>query len=172
MTEAAYEPDEKGRNALREVMNARMNPELFAEEQQERLIVASGGNLSDLFSLTVAAADNAALRAGENGTIEAKDVTQAINEKRREYRNALGFSPFDLNPIPYTEKADRLFAIYDQEPRENVPDRILYTLIVARAVQEFNGESWFGLHPLVVDLLKLEGRFKTDDRGNTVGGTL
>ncbi len=172
MTEAAYEPDEKGRNALREVMNARMNPELFAEEQQERLIVASGGNLSDLFSLTVAAADNAALRAGENGTIEAKDVTQAINEKRREYRNALGSSPFDLNPIPYTKKADRLFAIYDQEPRENIPDRTLYTLIVARAVQEFNGESWFGLHPLVVDLLKPEGRFKTDDRGNTVGGTL
>lgn len=167
-----HEPDTNGREALREVMNARMTPALFDEGQQERLIVASGGNLTELFALTVEAADNAALRSGENGIIEAQDVTRSINARRREYRNALGSSPHDPIPIPHVEKAARLVAIYNQMPRYDYPDRILYTLIVARAVQEFNGESWFGLHPLVVDLMIRDRDLTTDDTGNIPGGTI
>ncbi len=167
-----HEEHLEGRAALRAVMDARMKPELFAPDQQERLIVASGGNLSELFSMTVAAADNAALRSGENGIIEAKDVTQAINEKRREYRNALGSSPYEANPIAYADKANRLAAIYNAEEGHNIPDRTLYTLLLARAVQEFNGESWFGLHPLVVDILKTHEKLKPDAKGNIPGGTI
>ncbi len=165
-------PDSDGRAALREVMDARVSPELFAAGQQERLIVASGGNLSELFSMTVEAADNAALRSGENGIVETQDVTVAINAKRREYRNALGSSPYDSHPIQYSEKADRLLAIYNQLKGHNFPDRILCNLIMARAIQEFNGESWFGLHPLVVDILKPEGRLDYNDKGNIPGGTI
>ena len=170
--DAQHQPHKAGREALRSVMDARMNPGLFAEGQQERLIVASGGNLSELFSLTVAAADNAALRLGANGKIEAQDVTQAIGEKRRDYRNALGSSPYDANPVPYVEKAARLEAVYNLESGYRMPDRVLYILILARAVQEFNGESWLGLHPLVVDILKADGGLKLADGGETPGGTI
>ncbi len=167
-----HQPDTKGRDALREVMDARVNPALFAERQQERLIVASGGNLTELFVLTVAAADNAAVRSGEEGHIEEEDVTRAINERRREYRNALGSSPYDPNPIPYTDKAKRLVAVYYQEPDHKVPDRVLYTLIVGRAVQEFNGISWFSVHPLIVDQLIEDKRLKPNDTGTVPGGTI
>ena len=164
-------PIQKGA-ALRGVMDARMVPDLFAEGQQERLIVASGGNLSELFALTVAAADNASLRLGANGKIEAQDVTQAIGEKRREYRNALGSSPYDPNPIPYIDKAARLTVVYHREPGYRIPDRVLYTLLLTRAVQEFNGESWLGLHPLVVDILKSDERLTPADEGDAPGGTI
>lgn len=171
-----YEPDHtphtEGRNVLRAVLDARMNPDLFEAGQQERLIVASGGNLSELFSMTAAAADNAALRIGEDGKIGAIDVTQAINEKRREYRNALGSSPYEERPIPYEEKAERLVAIYHQAPGHDVPDEVLYKLLLARAVQEFNGAGWFGIHPLVVDILKSHGKLEARVGKDILGGTI
>ncbi|HLK60981.1 MAG TPA: hypothetical protein VKU00_30735 [Chthonomonadaceae bacterium] len=166
---ADHTPHMEGRSVLRTIMDARMIPELFEEGQQERLIVASGGNLSELFSMTTAAADNAALRTGELGKIGELDVTQAINEKRREYRNALGSSPHEKNPISYEDKAKRLVAIYQQEPGHDVPDAVLYKLLLARAVQEFNGEGWFGVHPLVVDILKAHEKL-TDPVGTELAG--
>jgi hypothetical protein len=41
----------------------------------------------------------------------------------------------------------------------------------ARAVQEFNGERWFGVHPLVVDILYRQGRITAEENGVVPGGT-
>ena len=48
---------------------------------------------------------------------------------------------------------------------------VLYSLLSARAVQEFNGQRWFGVHPLVVDVLAAQGKLDRLDSGAVLGGT-
>jgi len=40
------------------------------------------------------------------------------------------------------------------------------------AVQEFNGQRWFGIHPLVVDSLAAQGRLTPSTTGVVLGGTI
>lgn len=68
-------------------------------------------------------------------------------------------------------KADRLVAIDERRPDDDVPDPVRYSLRNARAVQEFNGERWFGVHPLVVDNFGAQGHLKAPDGGKVAGGT-
>ncbi len=157
-------PHTKGRRAVAAVLEARTDPSLFAEEQLERLVVASGGNLRDLFALTVASADNGILRgASPRGPITGEDVTPAIDDLRAAYERRLGTSAFDLQPsggaepITYEKKAERLKRIYSQDPRANVPDPVLYSLLRSRAVQEHDGKRCFSVHPLVVEILAAHG---------------
>ena len=161
---------EAGRQAVRTVLEARVKPELFEVGQEDRLIVASGGNLRDLFEMVGRAADNAALRKDSNGKISAADVMDAINEKRSDYVRRLGTGPFDVQIISYEEKSKLLLKIYHQEPGNDVPNPVLYSLLRARAVQEFNGTRWFGVHPLVVKTLEMQGILKTELGGPVLGG--
>jgi hypothetical protein len=149
-----HAPHEKGRAAVQAVLEARVSPSLFAEGQMTRLIVASGGNLRDLFALVLDAGEGASLRDPPATMIGHDDATAAINKLRREYRRKLGQSPYDAEQIPYTEKSARLLAVYSDLPDNGVPDPVLYSLLRGRAIQEFNGDGWFGVHPLVVDILK------------------
>ncbi len=154
-----------------------MNPALFASGKMERLIVASGGNLRNLFSMTSNACDSATLR--EASQVEAADVTGAIRRMRTDYERLLGESPNDMelcdgkpHPISYENKAARLVRIYNQDPVANVPDPVLYSLLRSRAVQEFNGERWFGVHPLVVDILVTQRKIARPDATEAIpGGT-
>ena len=80
----------------------------------------------------------------------------------------LGQSPYDIaEQTPYSEKSKRLVDVYNRTPDHDVPDPILYSLLRGRAIQEFNGEGWFGVHPLVVDILKEQGHLKPQDPGGT-----
>ncbi len=158
---------EKGRAAVQAVIEARVSPSLFAEGQMTRLIVASGGNLRDLFTLVRDAGAGAVLRNPPATAIGPEDATKAINKMRREYRMKLGQSPYDAEPIPYTEKSARLLAVYSDSPDNGIPDPVLYSLLRGRAIQEFNGDGWFGVHPLVVDILKEQQHLKPQDPGGT-----
>ena len=164
-----HSPHEQGRSALREVLKARLSLDLFAEGQLERVIVASGGNIRDMFSLVSTASDLAILR--KVSKMEAPDVDAAINDLRTEYERRLGESPYDPEPVLYAQKAERLDAIYNGKREAEVPDPVLYSLLRARAVQEFNGERWFGVHPLVVDVLESQDKLTPTAGGAVSGGT-
>ncbi|NKB17104.1 MAG: hypothetical protein HC770_01610 [Pseudanabaena sp. CRU_2_10] len=110
-----------------------------------RLIVASGGNLRDLFALVNYAADTATLRDAE--TINGDDVMAAIVNLRSDYERRLGQSPYDPETVSYKDKAERLLQIYENDKSAEITDAVLYSLLNARAVQEFNGKRWFGVHP-------------------------
>ena len=168
---ADHTPHAEGREALRVILEARISPDLFEDRQMTRILIASGGNLRDLFDLTGAAADNAALRPGTQGKISETDATRAINEKRTEYIRRLGTSQHDAQPITYEAKADRMVSIFNQEPGCEDANATLHSLLRARAVQEFNGKRWFGVHPLVVDYLKAQGKLKSELGGPVLGGT-
>jgi hypothetical protein len=162
-----HNPYENGRAAVQTVLEARVSPALFAEGQMTRLIVASGGNLRDLFALVLDAGEGARLGNPAAKVIGPDDARLAINKMRRDYRMRLGQSPYDVNQIPYAEKLARLLAVYRGIPDNEIPDPALYSLLRGRAVEEFNGDGWYGLHPLVVDILKEQQHLKPQDPGGT-----
>ncbi len=168
-----YQPDHSenaaGRAAVQAVLAARMNLNLFEPEQMQRVIVASGGNLRDLFSLVNYAADTALLRGASQ--INGADVQGAIVNLRSDYERRLGQSPYDPEEITYEVKAERLKAIYDGDKEAQITDPVMYSLLNARAVQEFNGQRWFGVHPLVVDILAAQNRLDDLQLGVVRGGT-
>jgi len=147
-----HKPHERGRAAVAAVLSARVTPRLFEAGEMERLIVASGGNLRDLFGMVRQAALNARRRGGE--TISEADSSYAINQTRVTYQRRLGESPYDPEKVTFLDKVQRLEAIYHRDADSDIPDAVLHSLLRARAVQEFNGERWFGVHPLVVELLR------------------
>ncbi len=164
-----HTPNPQGRMALVDVLTARMLPDLFDPDQMSRLIVASGGNLRDLFALVSYAADTADLRAAK--TIGINDADSAINNLRSDYERRLGQSPYDSEEIVYQDKADRLVKIYHGEQDAQVADPVVYSLLRSRAVQEFNGTRWFGVHPLVVDILVKQKEIPRPETGGVPGGS-
>ena len=79
----------------------------------------------------------------------------------------LGQSPYDQHEMPYSDKVKRLIAVYNGDADNDVPDPVLYSLLRGRAIEEFNGEGWFGVHPLVVDILKNQQHLRPQDPGGT-----
>jgi hypothetical protein len=113
-----------------------------------------------------------AVRGGDkNGKINQGDANEAIKDLRTQYGRSLGESPHDAVPVKYEDKAERLVKIYKSDPIAQVPDPILHSLLRARAVQEFNGERWFGVHPLVVDILRIQGKLRALKGKPLPGGT-
>jgi hypothetical protein len=164
-----HRPYAPGQQALAEVLQARINLNLLEPGQMERLVMASGGNLRDLFALTNYAADTAQLRPAEK--IGAKDVDEAIINLRNDYQRRLGSSPYDPEEISYADKSQRLQAIYKGQSQDQITDGVVYSLLQSRALQEFNGARWFGVHPLVVDILVTQGIIVADQGGGVPGGT-
>jgi hypothetical protein len=161
-------PNMKGQWAIADVLTARMLSSLFEAEQMERLIVAAGGNLRDLFALVNYAADTADLRGAT--TINADDTQAAIVDLRNNYEWRLGQSPYDLEKITYQDKSDRLLKIYHGDPAVPAADEVTYALLRSRALQDFGGEHGFGVHPLVVDILVKQGLIAKPATGAVPGG--
>ncbi len=164
-----FQPDHKihkhGRDAVHQVLEARVKSDLFEKGQMTRLIVASGGNLRGLFRLVTEAALKAIVRGTPDGKINHADTEKAIAALRQEYEGRLGESPYDPVPITYLQKAERLVLVYQQDPTAEIGDPVLHSLLHAGAVQDFNSKHWFGVHPLVVDILKKQSRLPVDAPG-------
>lgn len=165
-----HTPHDEGRAALRAVLEARVSTELFEDGQMTRLIVASGGNLRDLFSLIIHAAETAMISAPPRDRIIQTDVDYAIGEQLKLYRGLLGESLRSGGAINYEMKADRLVKLYQQDQNAQIPDTVLYSLLLTRVAQEF-GDGTFGVHPLVVDILSTQGRIGHSVKGSVPGGT-
>ncbi len=158
-----------GRKAVEDVLTARMSPDLFEQGQMECLIIASGGNLRDLFSLVNYAADTAELRGASK--IDASDAESAVVNLRSSYQRRLGQSPYDMDDVKYDDKAQKLLTIYSGDETAQIADAVMYSLLAAKAVQEFNGKRWFGVHPLVVDILADQKVIARSNAGDVPGGT-
>jgi hypothetical protein len=146
-------------------LDRRINTDLFEAGQLDRIVVASGGHLRDLFWLAREASATAVLESPSSATVRPIDAEAAISKLRWEALMRLGTGPHDPNPIPYPEKAKRLKSIYLEEPDSNVPDDVLHSLFRARAVQQFNGRGRFAVPPLVVDILINQKVIEPGSRG-------
>jgi hypothetical protein len=158
-----------GRTAVADVLTARMSPNLFEKNQMESLIIASGGNLRDLFSLVNYATDTAELRGATK--IADVDTETAVVNLRSAYQRRLGQSPYDVDTVKYADKAKKLLTIYNGDETAQIVDAVMYSLLSSKAVQEFNGKRWFGVHPLVVDILVSQKEIPKPKKGGVPGGT-
>ncbi len=158
------QPDQ-GRTVLRDLLAKRIDPDRFEPGQLDRLIVASGGHLRDLFDLVREASDRAIDEEPSPASIREGHVSGAIAKMRREVVMRLGDSPYDPDPIPWKQRAERLVSIHRRDPGSDIPDAALHSLVRIRAVQEFNGEGRFAVSPLVVDILIKEGLLLTGSSG-------
>jgi hypothetical protein len=162
-----HAPHKEGRQAMAAVLEARVSSALFEEDQMMKLIVASGGNFRDLFSLVRRSGRAAFLRHPEAKTIAREDSLVAIKNMRREYRNRLGSGLYEPSPtIPLHDKFGKLVAVYNDLPECKILDPTMHWLLLARAVQELR-DAWYGVHPLVVDILKEQRRLGPRSPGGT-----
>lgn len=167
----------EGREGVRAALGRRVDLTLFAPDQAERLIVASGGNLRTLFEMVAYAADRAAARRErlrvdvDAGPIEEDDVTRAINQQRASFRLALGEDVVGENKVTKEAKRDRLKQVYDRVPGHDTPDEVMNDLLIGRLLQYFNGTGRYAVHPIVVDLLKDDPLFNPEKK-ELLGGLL
>ncbi|MBY0506561.1 MAG: hypothetical protein K2X03_21760 [Bryobacteraceae bacterium] len=137
-------PD-RGRDALRALLNKRVNLALFETGQLDRLIVASGGHLRDLFLLIKEASDLALLANPPAAAIRQPDATKSIAKLRQEVTLRLGDSPYDPAPISWTERAEKLKKVHEQAADAKVPDAALHALCVPgryRSLTVSAGSPW------------------------------
>ncbi|MCG9894502.1 MAG: hypothetical protein MH204_03375 [Fimbriimonadaceae bacterium] len=159
-------PNEATIAYVQEILDARLDPALFEGGQNRRLIIASGANLRDLFAMVREAAVEAGVRGADR--IEAQDVDRILQKFRVEFQKKLGTTEFDSSIVTPEQRVERLVELYRMEDTgAAVHDEVLGALVNSGVVQEFNGRHWFGLQPLIVDVLARMERVK-----NPRGGTL
>ncbi|NCS36436.1 MAG: hypothetical protein GPJ14_20320 [Microcystis aeruginosa G11-01] len=166
-----HTPNQKGREAVRKVLEARVKSNLFEDGQIERVIIASGGNIRDLFYLVREASDEAIVN--KQNLIMSSHISRAIRSLRTDYERRLGQNPYDTDHVSYGDKVLLLKRIYDADKEAQIPNEILYALLNDRAIQEVDGdgERCFMVHPLVVDILNAQGHIPTAPDGGVPGGT-
>jgi hypothetical protein len=156
--------NERAIGALKAVVVARVGENLFEAEVLERICIASGGNLRDLFDLIRNAMLSARLRRA--AAISSADADGAIASLRNDYKQLLGSPGHDSQDVSLDDKLDRLVGIYKRDdPKVEVPDRVLYLLLRQRCALQYNGQGWIGVHPMVVDLLVQFGKLPNESLG-------
>jgi hypothetical protein len=160
--DAQHVRHEPGRRILRDILSKRVDDSLFDKNARELLIQAAGGNLRDMFDVIKEAALIAMLEKQDR--IEEKQAHLAINWLRRQYLDRLGeTSP--VSEISYEDKAKVLMQIYAGGETRIIQDSVLYRLLRSRVVHEYNRTYWYGLPPLVVDILIQQGRLDPESKG-------
>lgn len=150
----------EGRGVLREIVLRRLDPALVEATALETALAMCGGVLRDLFEVLVVAAEAAdSLHvAGRQAQarIEADNVRYALNRRKSEYARSI--STVNL-PSEWHLTNEDLYARLKQlagRPTRTLPvDHASMVLLQAKAVLEYNGEQWFGVHPLVAELVQL-----------------
>lgn len=152
--------------ALTELVEKRVVPALFEAGAVRNCVLASGGNLRDLFILL--RESMYAARSARNDKITLENVAVAVVSLRNEYKQRLGTTGSTANEVPLQDKISRLVQIYKREdPKAEVADPALYSLLRNRFVLQFNGTAWMGLHPLAVDLLIAFGELPAEALGGS-----
>lgn len=165
-----YRPDKtQNPDVLRfvqDILDARMDPNLFEAGQAQRLIIASGANLRELFAMIRQASLEARVRDSE--VIGQEDVDRVLQSFRVEYQKRLGTTPFDATPVTPEQRVDRLVDLYGMhDTGAALQDDVLGVLVNSSVVQEFNGKHWYGIQPLIVDVLARMERIQNPKGGTT-----
>lgn len=147
-------PNIEGMNAMRLIVEARMNAEKLLEDASllDKMIKNSGGCLRDLFLLVREAAENALEMGRER--INEDDYRSAYLTLKKEYRNTIADYVEDKK-VKY--KADDYYALLVELANSpikevNNAEPILH-LRQNLTILGYNGEGWCDVHPIVKDIL-------------------
>jgi len=157
VTEFDGNPCTKGRETIQAIIDRRVDGKLVEEGALDLLLEKSGGVLRDVFevlSVAAGAAESLATRKKQKPVITEENVRYGLNRRKTEYARAI--TTIDL-PADIKVTTDDLYAKLRELKRRAVrllpSEYVTMVLLKSRAVMEYNGEGWFAVHPLVVELL-------------------
>jgi len=134
-------PCEEGLALLREIVEKRAEPTLFAEGVLDLIIKKSGGSLRDIFEMIVSAASLTWRR--DNACIQMEDAQYAVMELQSKLTSCIERGDYEM-----------LVDIH-KSPRSEIIDRAkMLEFMQGMLVLEYNGKRWHDLHPLVLDYLR------------------
>lgn len=156
-------PDAKAEDGYKKIRNMifkRINENLIEKDALDLLIEKTGGVLRHVFEVLQATAFMADLEP----PIKKEHIKYGLKKLQGEFWGhiALPYESFAGGPSSVNELYDKLteYAIQQRkgEKCKPVPSTVNQILLKACALVEYNGDRWFGVHPLVLDNLKTMGR--------------
>ena len=145
-----------GFETVRQIIRRRISTEWLTEDAAELLIVKTGGVLQHVFEvLNTAASMTTAILP-----LQEEHVLYGLGRKTREFYNeiTLPYGGIPGEDLKVQDLYDRLAedALVQLAGESNPPktDAINQVLLKCCALVEYNGKSWHGVHPLVIDILR------------------
>ena len=149
-----------GFGTVREIVRRRVPEVLLPQDALDLAVEKTGGVLQHLFEVLHIAASMTDYET-ETDPITVERIEYGLQRKRREFYQeiAIPFGGVQGEPhLKVQDLYDRLaeYARAEEQGKKNKPptDAINQVLLKCCALVEYNGEGWFGVHPLVFDVLR------------------
>ena len=149
-----------GFDTVKKIIKQRFEDNLIKEDALDRLVTMTGGVLRHAFDVL----HTAAVMKNARVPLEQEHINYGLNQLRKDFWQQISLP---LDPLPDGPKSvDDLYnrladygrkQLKGEKPRP-VPDSVNQLLLKSCALVEYNGEGWFGIHPLVIENLKDLGR--------------
>jgi hypothetical protein len=150
----------EGFEVVRRIIHCRVEETVIAPLAVDLLIEKTGGVLQHVFEVL----RNAALLDDAMVPLTRKNIEAALQAKRNEFWSEITWPIPDSARRSETELYDRLeqYAKKQLLGQKNLPlvDEVNQILLRSCALVEYNGERWYGVHPLVIENLRALGRIK------------
>ncbi len=151
---------EPGFETVRKIILARIEKNLIHDDALDLLVEKTGGVLRHAFeALHIASRVSTAA-----APLTADHIQYGLGRLKKEFWSqiALPMEPIPGAPESVVELYDRLtqYALDQKKGAKTIPmaDATNQVLLRSCALVEYNGEGWFGVHPLVIDNLKRMGK--------------
>jgi len=131
-----------------EVLQKRLNEELIEADVMEQLIIKSGGALRELIRLASRCCEHCLMQLRRTPDAQDLKITteilqKAVTDLRIEFTEPLGENDLDI-----------LLQIYDKNTPQDGMDQVFLDLLHTLYILEYrNDDVWFGLHPIVREIL-------------------
>lgn len=155
-----------GHTIMRQIVLQRVEENMFADGVLDRLIEKTGGVPRHVFEVlnTIATMRNSTIPIGN----EQLDYGLAQLRKVCLQQIALPYDPMRGGPESVEDLYYRLEEYARQQRKGEKPqpksDPINQILLKTCALVEYNGEGWFGVHPLIIEALEQMGRLAPDEQ--------
>ena len=148
-----------GFDVVKKIILARIDEKAVDPGALDLLVRKTGGVLQHAFEVL----RNAALMDSATLPLKEKEIVEALKVKRSEFWSEIALP---IEPVPGVASVEQLYdrltgyAKRQLAGERNPPqvDAINQILLRACALVEYNGDRWYGVHPLVIDNLKELGR--------------
>ena len=149
-----------GFDTVKKIIMQRIEDNLINEDALDRLVTMTGGVLRHAFDVL----HTAAVMVNARVPLEQEHINYGLNQLRKDFwqQITLPFHPLPDGPESVDDLYNRL-ADYGRKQQKGekprpVSDSVNQLLLKSCALVEYNGEGWFGVHPLVIENLKDLGR--------------
>ena len=150
----------KGFETVHDIVLRRIQENLIEPTALDVLIEQTGGVLRHVFEVL----QTTSLMASSEIPLRKDHIEYGLKQLQKEFWQQVTL-PYDAlvgGPESVDQLYDRLteYALKQQKGERNAPkaDAINQVLLKSCALVEYNGEGWFGVHPLVIENLKALGR--------------